>query len=243
MSELGNLLELLHDAHRSVSTFQARYRDWSQPRSSLELTVDLSESGHRRLQWEGGGPFPAAMASTRQIWFERPDCLRVEIHQQNELMRFGVLTRTQWWRWDRSHGADTSEAPAERHGGWQVPPLLSPPQLDPLRLLSGLRFDPTGRSIRAGREVLCARASPRESTASGRNLTYELEFDALHGTLLRWAALVGGHLVDETKVVEITYDAPIEAEAFAFVAPDGRPIRCFAPVFASPDGRGVEVGV
>jgi hypothetical protein len=226
MSELGQLLELIHDAHQRLRTFQGEYRDWTRPRPSLELIVARSEAdGGQRTQWRGAGPFPVAVAGRRRVWLQRPDSLRVEIIRGTELVRSGVLKQARWWRWDAVHGVDMSVASVDGSDDWSVPPLLSPPLLEPVRLLAPLRLQPVGRGDRAGREVLCARGSLRHPTRTAQTHAFELEFDAQHGTVLRWASLDHGQLVGSTEAIKVAYDAPIDLERFVFVAPDGRPVR------------------
>lgn len=234
MSELGDFLELLHEAHTRLSTFRAEYRDWSRPRPNLELV--RSEVEVRRLHWRGAGPFPRATLATRRIWFEQPASLRVEIQVDDKLIRFGVLNRTQWWRWDTNQGTDTGEARSETDGGWWIPPLLSPSLIDPVRLLVNLRLQPTGRSVRAGRDVVCVGGRPRRAGPSDRALSYEFEFDAEHGTMLRRAVFDNGHLVAATEAMEVAYDGDLTRGLFVFTAPDGEPARGTQPGAPSHDG-------
>lgn len=223
MSELGDLLELLHEAHFRESTLRAEYREWLRPRPNLVL--GRSEFEDQRLQWRGVGPFPRATVGIRRIWLKRPASLRVEMHADNKLIRFGVLNRRQWWRWDVNEGAVTSEAPNETNGRWWIPPLLSPPLLEPVQLLMTLRLQPTGRGVRAGRDVVCAGAIPRTAEASGRTRVYELEFDAEYGTMLRRSVFDDGLLVATTAAVDVEFDGNLSRGLFEFTAPDGEPTR------------------
>jgi hypothetical protein len=226
MSELGQLLELLHDAHRRLGTFEGEYRDWTRPRPSLEVIIERSEvDGRQRMQWRGAGPFPVATATERRIWLQRPDSLRIEIVSGTKLVRFGVLTQARWWRWDAVHGSDMGTAPVDASDGWSVPPLLSPPLLEPVRLLAPLRLQPSGRGTRAGREVVCARGSPRQPARTAQALAFELEFDAQHGTMLRCAALEKDQLVSVSEAVEVRYGSHVDKQRFVFVSPDGKPAR------------------
>jgi hypothetical protein len=238
MSELGALLELIHEAHSRLISFQAEYRDWARSRPSLEVTIDRSERGDADLHWRGAGPFPSEAAATRRFWLKRPDCLRVEILRNNLLTRFAILNRDRWWRWDRADGAVIGEARSQNHGSLRLPPLLSPPLLEPIRLLPRLELDTTGRGWRAGRETLCARARPRDSTSSGGAFSYELEFDAEHGTLLRYAVFDAGTLVSLSEAIAVTCDADIDPQRFVFVAPDGKPARPFRDAIAAPPDEG-----
>src|SRR5690242_1686860 len=123
MSELGALLELIHDAHSSVVTFEAEYRDWSRPRPSLELHVLRSELGETHTHWHGAGPFPKPIASSRRIWLMAPN-LRVEIVNGRQLVRLGVMKGERWWRWDRDWGTESGELMrGESAPGTPPPPL------------------------------------------------------------------------------------------------------------------------
>ena len=229
MSELGQLLELLHDAHREVGTFQAEYRDWARPRPTSELVVHRQnpDDGHPRVHWRGSGPFPPALGRTRRIWQQQPACLRVEVHRDKTLVRFGVLNRARWWWWDAVRGLDTSEAPTDDRDAWWVPPLLAPLLFEPVRLLSALRLMPAGRGVRAGREVLCARALPR-AAGSPPIPEHEFEFDAEHGTMLRHVISENRVLVSVAEAIAVAYHRPIRPEHFVFVAPDGKSARRLA---------------
>jgi len=195
----------------------------ARPRPTEELIVDRGEAGGRppAVRWRGAGPFPAAVSRTRRIWLRRPDRLRVEVHLGNRLVRLGVLRGGRWWRWDAFRGTDSSEVVEEERRAWGVPPLLDPPLLEPLRLLLALRLTAAGRTVRAGREVLCAHARPRGPVEPAGTAVHEFEFDAQHGTILRHAVIEQAGPVSVTEAVLVSYEAEIESERFVFVAPDG----------------------
>lgn len=227
MSELGALLEVIHDAHNRLSTLVAEYQDWVRPQATLEMTVDRVGLEGAHLQWRGGGPFPRAAVSTRRIWSKRPNCLRVEVRRNNTLTLLAVLKEGQWWRWGQNEGAVTAEARSDGRAELALPPLLTPALLEPARLLATFSLKPAGYGWRAGRDVVCADALARDSSSPGVAQKYELEFDIEHGTMLRWAALEEGTLVRVTEAISIAYHVRIAPERFEFVAPDGSPVRPF----------------
>jgi adenylyl-sulfate kinase len=240
MSELAALLELLHGAHDRVATLEAEFCDWSAPRPSHELIVERSEHGGVRPRWRG--PWPRASASTRRMWLEGRDRLRVEVVRNRGVVRLGVRDNTQWWRWDRADGASIGKISAIGQGPIIVPPLLWPPLLEPVGLLASLRFEPAGVAVCAGRETACARAWPRDEIRFRAGLSYELQFDAQHGTMLRRAAFEHGTCVQVTEATRVRYDCPIDPERFVFVSPDGRPAReieASTEALREPDGRPV----
>ncbi len=219
---LGSLLELLHCAHERTSCLEAEFRDWTHPPPSYELVLSRDESHDARGRWRGAGPWPKKVVRTRRVWFVAPDRLRVEIARNQALERLGVRDGLEWWRWDELDGATAGDA-GGIEGPLLLPPLLDPPLLNPARLLAGLRLEPTGVGVRAGREVILARAWPRESPRARGALSYELEFDAEHGTMLRRAASEDGRLFQVTEARQVRYGGEIDVERFVFVAPDGRP--------------------
>jgi hypothetical protein len=224
MSELGTLLELIHDAHTNIKALEAEYRDWSRPRPSLELRIERSV-GDAQARLRGAGPFPRAASSIRRIWLNPPKRLRVEVTSGHQLVSLGVLDSERWWCWDPDSGPVSSDLTRDQPESGRPPPLLTPPLIDPAVLLTALRFEVVGYAARADRKVIRARARPRRSEMLPRALYYELEFDAQHGTILRRAAHDEGHLVSVTEATAIAYDLPIEPARFIFTSPDGQPVR------------------
>jgi len=222
MSELGELLELIHNAHARVSTFEAEYRDWINPRPSLELSLERSELGEAEIQWHGAGPFPKPHVATRRIWLRAPRCVRIEIEDDEQLVRLGVRDGSRWLRWDRVDGVTVGDIPGLSDGGRAgAPPLLAPPLIQPAQLLAALWFEPRGKDARAGRQILAARARPRHPLSSADGLGYDFEFDAEHGTILHRTTLDGGVPIRATEVLHVRYGHSIDPARFELVAPDG----------------------
>ncbi len=223
MHELAKLLELLYSAPEQVSSLQVEFREWSHPRPSYELIVSADELHDGRPRWRGAGPWPRETLRIRRIWFVASGRLRVEILRNQTLERLGVRDGSDWWRWDEVDGAIAGETGAIE--GAPLPPLLDPPVLEPVRLIPALRFEPTGSGVRADRDVLLARAWPREPSRARGGLSYELEFDAEHGTMLRRAVSEDGQVFQVTEALQVRYGGEIDAERFVFVAPDGQPAQ------------------
>jgi hypothetical protein len=240
MSELGSLLELIHDAHDRVTTFEAEYRDWIRPRPSLELHVERPKPGETHACWRGAGPFPKALVNTRRIWLMAPDNLRVEVLREHRLFRLGVLTPDRWWRWDLEWGTVCGQAASDdMESPTPPPPLLTPPLVSPASLLAVMRFEVIGFGVRAGRKVVRARGLPRRPPATG-GVRHEFDFDAQHGTVLRSAAIDNGHVVSVTEAISAAYDRPMNPERFVFTAPDGRPaprVGLTAPALKGTTGQ------
>lgn len=223
MGDVAQLLELLYGAHERVSSLQVELSDWSHPAPSYQLVVDGDGRAGGRARWRAPGPWPKESVSSRRIWFVAPDRLRVEVERNHVLVGLGVRDGSAWWRWDEAVGGIVGDT-ADEKTPW-LPPLLDPPLLNPVRLISALRLQPAGSGIRAGREVLLVCAKPREQRLGGGALSYELEFDAEHGTVLRRATSKAGRCIAVTEALQVRYGGDIAGERFVFTAPDGQPAQ------------------
>jgi adenylylsulfate kinase-like enzyme len=141
--------------------------------------------------------------------------MRVEMLRDRKVVRVGVRDGAQWLLWDEAADAPvTGDATPDRTGRAMVPAFLNPVLLTPARLLDGLEFELAGEAMRANRTVVCARARPRRQFASRPSVTYEFEFDAVHGTLLRRAVFDGPLVRQITEALEIHYGPKIDGERF-----------------------------
>lgn len=220
MSDLGDLLELIHDAHARLSTLEAEYRDWIKLRPSFDLSIERSELGTPRMTWRGGGPFPVTLNATRRIWLREPNCLRIEVVDGRELIRLGVRDGARWLCWDRVDGVVRGDVlGGEDAGSRTLPRLLSLPLVRPARLLSAMWFERAEQGTRAGREVVVAQARLRRPSEFTQVLSHEFEFDAEHGTILRRAVFDDGEAVSLTEAITVRYQVPVEPRRFDLVEP------------------------
>lgn len=218
MGSLGALLELLYRAHEYASSVQAEFRDWDQFHESSTVVVEANKNDTPTLRWRGAGPQLATTECTRHIWFASPDRLRVEVRRRDRsLVRLGVRNGSRWWRWDRQAGGASGTMTG---GGGPLPPLLSPLVLRPARLIPTLELDVTGDGVCAGREVVVVHARPSESPAEPHELSFRLQFDAEHGTLLRREILEDGRCLQLTEALRVSYDVEMDPERFVFAPRD-----------------------
>ncbi len=217
MTPLGDLLELMHNAD-SLSTFEGDFRDWLRPLSPPRLVVYAEDTGVGRLRFRGPGPFPHRLESRRRIWAEQPHRIRVELTHGSELEQFGIRNRDRWWRWDRAAGVTVGRV----DGPSASPPsLLDPLLLSPARLIGWLRFEPTGSAVRLGREVVLARARPR-NVLPDVELALDFEIDSEHGVVLRRAAAENGRYVQVTEALDVHFNRPIDPRRFVFAEATNR---------------------
>jgi hypothetical protein len=241
MSELGDLLEVICCAHEQVTTLVAEYREWGHRKPTRKLLVDYADTGEGRLRWRGAGPWPQEIARTRRIWYSPPGRLRVELSRNNTLERLGVRDRVNWWRWDHVEGATAGNADLVA-GALLFPPLLDPSLLTPVRLISTLHLESVGAHRRADREVLTARGRPRQAPSTRGILSYDLEFDAQHGTMLRHAAYEDGRLFQLTEALWIRYGSEINSDRFVFDRMEAFPQKPQMEATSEAGPNGVQQG-
>lgn len=219
---LRDLLELLHEADRLLETFEGEFRDWVDPAPSKGIVVDRDKTGDGRLRLRpvGGELFPRRWEALRRVWFERPQRFRVELYQGGQLVRFGVREGDVWSRWDREQGITTAEVGSPGRSR-RVPPLLDPPLFSPAGLVGACRFTEVRADARLGRRVLVAQATQRDPASERTDISFEFEFDAGFGTILRRAAFEDARCTQLTEALQARFGVVIEPERFKF-RPPGR---------------------
>lgn len=226
MSELGQLLELLYTAHRGVNSMFLEMSDWGPPEEADPLIVASDSIGNVRVQWATRSrPSVTPTSSTRRVWFQQPDRIRVEVVCRGVVVMAAVRHNAAWWRWDQNEGESTGDLTR----GTALPHLLELPLLRPCRLLPAMWFEVAGAGSRADRDVLIAAGTPRDGTRDAPH-HFVLEFDLEHGTQLRTARFDGDECTAVTEVTSVDYSPTIHPDIFSFaVLGNHRP--------APPDAR------
>jgi outer membrane lipoprotein-sorting protein len=259
MTELGELLELLHRSRRGFQTFHGRYRLWRHEelhheafRAAAEAIEADGGTGYAVLIAEGEKPRPSTVEGEWRIWLERPYRIREEFDGEDFGAPLGVKVGRRWWSYDRWNGAITNEGQeevgsgvGEAFSGW----------LEPASVLGLLEFEPLGEGEVASRRTLNARAiratpgiavdhDAWELDRLGVDAEeYELALDAERGVILRLEARHRGQpfFIGEARTVE--FDQPLAEEIFVFRAPEGEEVRALehqGPAFDLPIEEVVE---
>lgn len=246
VADLGDLLELLHDASGAFESFRGEFRVWTNPRVAQSARTAWMERARRgsRVRRRSGSTFGGVIMAgdlvdrdelvesseiSARLWVQRPDRLREE-EGEGEDMRLVVRDGGRWWSYDRLSGASTNEGEDEPGSSTVVGEYER--MVDPVELLAVLCFEPLGRGVRAGRAVARAHAVPRVGPGLGRTALslfgpgaeeYELDVDIERGVLLRVATRFGGEELAVVEAREVVFDQSISPEIFVFASPDGRP--------------------
>lgn len=230
---------LLHGADAPFRSVQATYRIWRHDERLQEAFVADAEEQKRRgasistIQIVGSDdPEPPEREQTVRIW-RHGERFREEHHGGQRDGYFAVADGPLWWFWDERMGAmSNQDDPSVGSGVGQELEVM----LNPIPLLSSLRFHMTGSSQVAGRATVTAHATPRPHDARyGRSLElhtlgtgahrYELEVDQQRGVLLAVTAIRNEQPFHKITTLAICFDEPIPAETFQFAPPEGEEIQ------------------
>jgi outer membrane lipoprotein-sorting protein len=248
VSQLGDLLEVVHSSRRSFKTFRGHYRLWRDERLAQEAFLAAAEAAKARggssvtiiSTGPGEEPAPTITEAEWRIWLERPDRVREEFDGQGFGCPLAVRVGSRWWAYDRWNGAITNEGEegvgsgvGDTFGAW----------LEPASILGLLELEPLGDGKVAARQAITARATrPTAGMSDEDDLEwslhrlgvsaeeYELAIDSERGVILRLEARHGGEPYFVGEAESVAFDEPIAAETFVFTPPEGEEVRPLEPV-------------
>lgn len=236
MSELGDLLALLHDAPGRVRRLRAEIITRTDPKAAARAWARQgASSGGRVMMYayaseEEDAAFPAETCT--RIWVDLDERLEREQNTGGH-ERLAVRRGETWWSWDPHCGAMSNE---DEEGGTSVGDDRKW-ILGGLRVLASLRIEPLGPGEVARRPTVRCRATPhRAESDEAREWAlhdlpaygsdaYELDVDRELGLILRVAGSFAGEVFSETEVVELGVDENFPDDLFTFASPDGSPVR------------------
>ena len=237
MSDLGELLVLLHGARRRVATVRAIVRNWRHQQRMREAMQRTERAGSVTLFGPAVGPEGVAVENVLRVWLAPPDRAREE-REGADGEGFDVRRGSSWWRYDCDNGAMAGED--ERGGGGDIGGELWW-LLDAAPLIGLLDFDTITAGRQAGRSTLRVRAVPREPAAgddmpllrlgAGGADELWLDVDEQRGALLRVEGRLAGEPFNIWEVTEIAFDETFADDVFEFTPPPGEPIRSFKDEF------------
>lgn len=251
MSQLGDLLELLHGSRGTYRSVRGVLRHW--------LSFRLSQEAHER--WErmlraaghsGGTAFQMVMATSAGPLAEPPDRHELVIRfwsepparQREETTTLApqphehtvVRDGTRWWTYSPEWGAMSNVAAGADDenigvGGGELWMAL----LDPSAWIPALDFQLEGEGDVLGRPALRVRGLPRAPRGddpfqvhtqlpAGAD-EYRLLVDRKRGVVLFAAALLEGEEFWVSEFVELVFDEELPAATFVFEPPPGVEIR------------------
>jgi hypothetical protein len=217
---------------------EVTYRVWRhRGRAHAAFVADAEEQKRRGAaitlySYGEGEPEPAEDEETVRIW-RAGQRIRIEHHGGERDGYYAVTDGPLWWVWDERMGARSNQDDP-RIGGNFGDELQT--MLNPVPLLSSLRFRPTGTSHVAGRPTTSVHGTPRprdprhggpfELHELGVGAEYYvLEVDRQLGVLLAVTAIREGQPFHRITTLAIEVDHPIPDHTFRFEPPPGETIE------------------
>jgi outer membrane lipoprotein-sorting protein len=239
MGDLGDVLELLHDAEPRWQTLRAVGRQWrhntraseaferhfaalevSQPAGSVvRLTASHTPEGSQ-------APEPDESEDAWRLSMERGGRTRAEFSVGPATVSV-VFDGPTWWSWSPRMGGMTNRG-AGNHGHGTGPARVL---INTSTLLCALRLQCLGTDTLLGRDVFRLRGVPRPRVGDGPDHDhhelgvgaddYLLSVDAERGVALRCEARFREEPFMVLEMTEVEFDADLPEETFTVILPEG----------------------
>jgi hypothetical protein len=228
MSELGDLLEVVHGAHRSFTRVRLEAREWRHnPRLHAAYSRAVERSGGTAYGQLSTDEMPLETEVSVRAWFEQPNRVREERDDAGHHY-VAVADGTRWWQ--RLPGWATTSSEGDGWHSGQVGHTIRP-LLDPWPLFAELDIAVEGATQIAGRDALLVSAVARrhphvggsEPLAHGAD-RHELAIDRERGVLLRTRSFLDGEPFSSVELLAVAFDEPLDDSVFAFEAAAGEEV-------------------
>jgi outer membrane lipoprotein-sorting protein len=239
VGQLGDALELLHDAQPRWNTLRATGRQWRNQPLANEVwerhfaAVQSGNPARSVVQLSGYAPdgpqtpVPDESEDGWRLWMEQGGRVRSERAMGDEPLTV-VFDGPTWWSWSpRLGGMTNSGAQYHQHGFGPAEALI-----DTSALLHTLRLHFLGADTLRGRNVLRLRGVPRAQTAyepvDGLHELgigaddYVLSVDAERGVILRAEARLREQPFIVIEMTEVAFDVDLPEETFTIELPAGQ---------------------
>jgi outer membrane lipoprotein-sorting protein len=239
MGDLGDVLELLHDAETRWKTLRAVGRQWRHNARASEvferhfaaLEASRPPGAVARLTAtyapdESQPSVPDESEDLWRLWIERGGRTRAEFSVGTDTVSV-VFDGPTWWSWSPHAGGMTNRG-AANHGHGLGPAAML---IDTAALMGALRLELLGKDKLFGRDVFRVRGITRarlghESDYGLHELgvgadDYLVSVDAERGVALRSEARFREQPFRVIEMTEVEFDADLPPETFTVVLPEG----------------------
>jgi outer membrane lipoprotein-sorting protein len=238
MGNLGDVLELLHDAEPRWKTLRAAGCQWRHNARASEVfdrhfaALEANQQSRSVVRFTGyvpdgsQPPVPDESEDHWRLWIERVGRMRSE-HAWGDESITVVLDGPTWWSWSPRMGGMTNRG-ATNHGHGLGPAAVL---IDTAAVLSAVRLQFVGKETLLGRDAFRVRGTPRarlghESDDGLHELgigadDYLFSVDAERGVLLRSEARFHEQPFTVIEMTEVEFDADLPPETFTIVLPEG----------------------
>jgi hypothetical protein len=229
MGELGEVLELLHDAAGRITTLSATEVDWRDHERSRQAH-EAAAGGQAQVAWysplkgDKAPPLPAVSEQHATVSFSNPGGrYRLERDADPLIGRPPILhvcDGEREWTYIAALGRDKPRAWVQRPSRHQFSELL-----DPSWLPAACTLTVAGRSARRGRPMVELRGRPRpQQRLAGRVFGADevlATVDAASGVLLDLVCLFEDEPFARCRLDDVRLGEPLADELFRFAAPPG----------------------
>jgi hypothetical protein len=226
VSDVGDLLELLHGASGRWRTLQCTIRSWHdtelQRRAIERWQASLGQGAGQAMIFstDGDEPSPLEYEFNQRLWIVKPDRHREESDHGTTVSR-GAL----WWHWSEHQGLMSNESDPQLMGPKAAD--AHPLHLAPALLIPALRFE----TVERNGDTLTVTAKPSDSRhvhfgqpAHGAD-EHRLTVDASRGVVLSIENSIEGELFSSSHLLDAVFDEPIPDETFVLDVPSGVEVR------------------
>jgi outer membrane lipoprotein-sorting protein len=234
VSELGDVLELMHTSEQRWRSLCAAGREWRHAALNLEAFMRMAERRRPGSVAVFGGlseevEEPEESESTWRLWMEGRRRIRAEFAVGHGEMVTAVVDGPTWWSWAPSTGALTNEGSENTETGLGRGTAL----VHPAVILPAIDLEIRGRTRKLDRSVYEVVATPSEGDEEEQNAgllhgvgsgaeQYTLLVDGERGVLLRTEARLHGRPFLILEMDEVAFDQALPAETFTLVPPSGQ---------------------
>jgi outer membrane lipoprotein-sorting protein len=232
VSELGEVLQLMHRSEQRWRSLRADGREWRHAALHLEAFMRMVErrrSGSVSVFGSSSKEVeePEETETTWRLWMEGRRRVRAEFAIGHGEMVTAVVDGPTWWSWSPSMGALTNEGREDSETGLGPGTAL----VHPAVILPAVDLEIRGRATKDGRSVYEVLALPtadedEESLVQVHGIgsgaeEYTLLVDAERGVLLRTEARLHGRPFLVLEMDQVAFDEELPAETFALTPPGG----------------------
>jgi outer membrane lipoprotein-sorting protein len=234
VSELGEVLELMHTSEQRWRSLRAAGREWRHAALNLEAFMRMVERRRPGSVAVFGGSSeeveePEESESTWRLWMEGRRRIRAEFTVGHGDMVTAVVDGPTWWSWSPSTGALTNEGSENAETGLGPGTAL----VHPAVILPAIDLEIRGRTRKLDRSVYEVVATPSEGDEEEQNAgllhgigsgaeQYTLLVDGERGVLLRTEARLHGRPFLILEMDEVAFDQALPAETFTLAPPSGQ---------------------
>lgn len=170
MSELGDVLELMHTSEHRWRSLRAEGREWRHQALHLEAFMRMVERRRPGSVSVFGGSSeeaeePEEAESTWRLWMEGTHKVRAEFAVGHGEMVTAIVDGSTWWSWSPSTGALTNEGRENAETGLGPGTAL----VHPAMILPAIDLEIRDRTTKLDRSVYEVLATSSEDDEEGEN--------------------------------------------------------------------------